>query len=122
MTLGSFILRIGKSGRPEEEEVLKTIEPTTNIRAKRVAVRLTLSCGWCAREVDGVDGEREVTSGHVLLADAPDSYRLLGGRPVCIQCGGPLFIADWRQARRLSTMTRDLFADDDAESKSAAAA
>ena len=89
---------------------------TTKERAQqssRLAVRLTLTCAWCAREVEGVEGEREIGSGRVLLAPDTSRFRLAGGRPVCAGCGGPLFIEDWRAARVVPTLTPSDFEDEE---------
>jgi hypothetical protein len=91
---------------------LKTLERTTTIKSP-VAIQLTLICAWCAREIEGVDGQREMASGHVLLTNTNPRFRLLGGRPVCVECGGPLFIEDWHAVRRLSPINPEIFAEDE---------
>lgn len=84
------------------------------VRAKSggIAVRLSLTCAWCAREVENVEGEREPTTGRVLLAQDTSRFHLVGGRPVCAGCGGPLFIEDWRAARVTPQLTARDFEDD----------
>jgi hypothetical protein len=77
----------------------------------RLAVRVSLTCAWCARQVDNIEGQRERTSGRMLLVEQP-SFRLLGGRPVCAECGGPLFIEDWRPARATPRLTAADFEDE----------
>ena len=88
----------------------------------RIAVRVSLTCAWCAREVENVEGEREPTSGRVLLAEDTDRFRLLGGRPICVQCGGALFIEDWRPARVTPRLTARDFEDDPVRAKETRAA
>jgi hypothetical protein len=50
-------------------------------------------------------------SGRIVLRTG-DQWRVLGGRPVCAECGGPLFIEDWRPARALPTLSPEDFEDD----------
>lgn len=77
----------------------------------RIAVRLTLTCAWCAREVQGVAGERDSASGRVQLERDESRFKLLGGRAICVACGGPLFIEEWRPARVLPKLTAADFED-----------
>ena len=86
----------------------------------RLAIRVSLTCAWCAREVPDVEGARDRTTGHVLLGQNTNQFRLLGGRPVCVECGGPLFIEDWRPARAKPKLTARDFAEED-EAPAAAA-
>jgi len=38
----------------------------------------------------------EVGTGKMQLAAAPGRFQLLNNRPVCENCGGPLFVEDWK--------------------------
>jgi hypothetical protein len=58
-------------------------------------IRATLTCAWCGREVVDAKAQRDAVSGHILLIPAA-SFRLVGGRPQCGACGGPLLLEDWR--------------------------
>ncbi len=64
-----------------------------------VPVRITLACGWCSRRLDDLAGEMNTGSGRMSVASAPGRFRLLSGRPVCPDCGGPLFVDDWSMIR-----------------------
>jgi hypothetical protein len=67
--------------------------------APSVPVRITLACGWCSRRLDDLAGEMSTGSGRMQVTSAPGRFRLLSGRPVCPECGGPLFVDDWHTIR-----------------------
>jgi hypothetical protein len=73
---------------------------TTDIalQSAGVAVRITLACGWCSRRMDDLPGEMNPATG--LMSITPGaSVRTLTGRPICPECGGPLFVDDWTRVR-----------------------
>ena len=96
----------------ERLEEMVITKDRVQAKSGRIMVRLSLTCAWCARELENVEGEREPISGRVLLAQNTDSFRLLGGRPVCAQCGGPLFIENWRTVRVTPRLTARDFEDE----------
>ena len=78
------------------------MELTTRNNAAVVAgvpVRITLACGWCSRRLDDLAGEMNTATGRMGVASAPGRFRLNSGRPVCPECGGPLFVDDWSTIR-----------------------
>jgi len=62
---------------------------------KATGIRAALTCAWCGREVVDAKAQREPISGRILLLPST-SFRLVGGRPQCGVCGGPLLLEDWR--------------------------
>jgi len=62
--------------------------------------------------VEKVEGQRDAASGRFLLADSGGRFRLIGSRPVCAECGGPLFIEGWRPTRVEPTLTARDFEDE----------
>ena len=62
-------------------------------------VRATLTCGWCAREIETGAAELVAATGRLLISRAPWRQPDARGRPVCAHCGGPLFIAGWESIR-----------------------
>lgn len=68
-------------------------------RSASVPVRVSLSCGWCAQQVPDVAGRMETAAGRLQLVGAPGALRVVGGRPVCPRCGGPMFVDDWKVIR-----------------------
>ena len=100
-----------RGGQHRGEEKVPTMERSSNVQ-NRAPVRLSLICAWCGREVEGVDAEREMASGRMLLSKGSEKFRLLGGRAVCSGCGGPLFIEDWRPVRELAPISPDLFSEE----------
>ncbi len=87
-----------------------------------VPVRITLACGWCSRRLDDLAGEMKTGSGLMTVASAPGRFRMLSGRPVCPECGGPLFVDDWHTIRPQTGPTYDDREDTDDESRGFAAA
>lgn len=86
---------------------------------KTRAIRAVLTCAWCGREVADAKAQRDVASGRILLLPAT-SFRMIGGRPLCSACGGPLLLEDWRsEAPQLPTL--DLEASSGPNEGSAAA-
>lgn len=65
-----------------------------------VPVRATLTCGWCGREIYGVEGRMDATRGRLHLASASALFTLSAGWPRCLHCGGPLFLDSWKPERR----------------------
>ncbi len=59
------------------------------------AVNLTLACVWCAREVSGILGERDMTTGRLHVRPGTNRFRIARGGPACLECGGPLMLSDW---------------------------
>lgn len=106
------MLRLGYFG-PGWRKYLISNPPQILEGSGRLAIQVNLTCAWCAREVDGVEGERDLASGRVLLAQPSSLFRLLGGRPVCVECGGPLFIENWRRARTTPKLTARDFQDEE---------
>jgi hypothetical protein len=70
------------------------------LRPTAVPVQVDLVCGWCAREVTHLDAVMVVATGKMQIAESPGRFRLLNGRPVCENCGGPLFVENWHAVRR----------------------
>ncbi len=64
------------------------------VRSARI-VNLTLSCVWCAREVGGILGERDLTTGRLRVDSGSPRFRIARGGPACLECGGPLILSDW---------------------------
>ena len=88
-----------------------------------VGIRATLLCAWCGRDVVDASGHRDVGSGRILLIAAPTVFRLAGGQPRCIVCGGPLLLEDWRsQAPTPDRSTLQPIVVDGASSEATAAA
>lgn len=65
-------------------------------------VLVTLTCAWCGREVADVEGRMVGAGGRLVINPASDHFRILAGRPVCLDCGGPLVIENWRSQRRVA--------------------
>ena len=61
-------------------------------------VLATLTCGWCGREVAGLEGRIDPNRQRFEIASASGVQRY-GGWPVCAHCGGPLFVAAWKPVR-----------------------
>ena len=59
---------------------------------------VTLTCGWCGEEIDGVQALLDRASGRLLLPRRDEHYELAGRLPRCRSCGGPLFIENWKLA------------------------
>jgi hypothetical protein len=87
-----------------------------------VPVRITLACGWCSRRLDDLAGEMNTGSGLMTVASAPGRFRMLNGRPVCPECGGPLFVDDWSTKRPHTEPTHDDFDSEVDEARDLAAA
>ncbi len=87
-----------------------------------VPVRITLACGWCSRRLDDLPGEMNTGNGRMSVASAPGRFRLLSGRPVCPDCGGPLFVDDWSTIRPHPEPDRDDSDEDQDEVDDLAAA
>lgn len=66
------------------------------VEAPARPIRATLSCAWCAREVEDVGVELDTQTGGVRLVDTPTLVTRRGRRAVCAHCGGPLLVATWR--------------------------
>lgn len=64
-----------------------------------VPVRATLACGWCGREIYGVEASMEAARGRLQLASTSSLFHLSAGWPSCLHCGGPLFVEDWKVIR-----------------------
>ncbi|MBI4212725.1 MAG: hypothetical protein HY534_00265 [Chloroflexi bacterium] len=101
---------------------MTTAERSRSAQNARVAVQLSLTCAWCAREIEDVQAERDVASGRILLAHESERFRLLGGRPTCSGCGGPLFVEDWRPSRRPTPINPEIFSGETSETKTEEAA
>jgi hypothetical protein len=49
--------------------------------------------------LDNLEGEMATATGRMRVSPTSARFRLLSGRPVCPDCGGPLFVDDWKTVR-----------------------
>jgi hypothetical protein len=78
--------------------MMGTIMKEVALPSAGVAVRITLACGWCSRRLDDLPGEMNPATGMMSITPGI-SLHTLTGRPICPQCGGPLFVDDWTRVR-----------------------